>query len=104
MTKSQNFTFDGGAGTFVGTALLGWFITLVTLGICYPFALVLMQRWRAKHTIIEGRRLEFNGTAVGLFGNWLKWLFLTLITCGVYSLWVIPRMQKWVTEHTDFAA
>lgn len=103
MAKSRNFTFNGGAGTYVGTAILGFLITVVTFGICYPFSVVLMQRWKAKHTQIEGRRLEFTGSAIGLFGNWIKWLLLCIITLGIYSFWVAPRMQKWITEHTDFA-
>ena len=103
-TNSGRFTFDGGAGTYVGTLLLGVLITIVSAGLCYPFALVLRQRWRAKHSYIDGQQLVFTGSAWGLFGNWLKWLFLILITAGIYTFWVGPRIQKWVWEHTDFAA
>ncbi len=103
MAKSKHFTFDGGAATYVGTAMLGFAITVITFGICYPFAVVLTQRWKAKHTIIDGKRLEFTGSAVGLFGNWIKWFLLSVITLGIYLFWVAPRMQKWITEHTDFA-
>ncbi|GAB3038231.1 DUF898 family protein [Parafrigoribacterium mesophilum] len=103
MAKQTRFTFDGGAGTYVGTAILGFIVTVCTLGICYPFALVLMQRWRCKHTAIDGQRLVFTGSAVGLFGHWIKWLLLTVITVGIYAFWVQPRMQKWITENTEFA-
>jgi uncharacterized membrane protein YjgN (DUF898 family) len=103
VVKSGRFTFDGGAATYVGTALLGYLITVVTLGICYPFALVLGERWRAKHSYIDGQQLVFTGTAWGLFGNWLKWLALCFITFGIYLFWVVPRIQKWTWEHTDFA-
>ena len=65
MAKLGRYRFDGGAGTFVGTALLGFLITLVTLGICYPFALVLMERWRAKRSYVDGQRLIFTGSAPG---------------------------------------
>ena len=63
----------GGAAAYFGTALLGFVVTVATLGLCYPFALVLRERWRAKHSYIEGRRLVFNGSAWGLFGLWWKW-------------------------------
>jgi len=102
--NSGRFTFDGGAATYVGTALLGLLITVLTVGICYPFALVLNQRWRAKHSYIDGRRLEFTGSATGLFGNWLKWLFLCVITLGIYAFWLGPRIAAWKWKHTDFAA
>jgi uncharacterized membrane protein YjgN (DUF898 family) len=100
--NSGRFHFDGGAATYFGTALLAALITIVTLGICYPFALVLRERWRAKHTYIDGHRLVFTGTGLGLFGLWIKWLLLILITLGFYGFWVAPRIQKWKVEHTDF--
>jgi len=102
MGRSRSFTFDGGAGTYIGTGLLAFLITVLTLGIAYPYALVLRQRWRAKHTFINGHRLVFLGTGIGLFGLWIKWLLLTIVTLGIYLLWVVPRIQKWVVENTDF--
>jgi uncharacterized membrane protein YjgN (DUF898 family) len=100
---AKRFTFDGGAGTYLGTALLGGLITVVTLGICYPFALVLTERWRCKHTFIDGQRLEFTGSATGLFGLWIKWFLLSIITFGIYLFWVGPAIQKWIAVNTDFA-
>lgn len=100
--NSGRFHFDGGAGTYLGTGILAALITICTFGICFPFALVLLERWRAKHTYIDGRRLLFSGTGMGLFGLWIKWLFLCFITFGIYSFWVAPRIQQWKVENTDF--
>ncbi|HZK04656.1 MAG TPA: DUF898 family protein [Actinomycetaceae bacterium] len=100
--NSGRFHFDGGAATYVGTGLLGFVITVFTLGICYPYALVLTERWRAKHSYIDGQRLTFTGSAVGLFGHWIKWFLLIIITLGIYSLWVGPRIERWKWENTDF--
>lgn len=103
MAKSGRFKFNGGAATYLGTGVLGALITIFTLGLCYPFALVLLERWRAKHTYIDGKLLVFTGSAWSLFGNWVKWVLLSVITLGIYLFWVYPRLQKWKTEHTDFA-
>jgi len=102
--NSGRFKFDGGAATYVGTAVLGFLLTVVTFGICYPFAVVLMQRWRAKHSLIDGKRLIFTGSAWGLFGRWILWLLLIIVTLGIYAFWVGPRIQRWKWEHTDFVA
>ncbi|MCU1437957.1 MAG: hypothetical protein JWP66_1044 [Naasia sp.] len=99
----RQFAFDGGASTYIGTALLALLITVVTLGICYPFALVLRERWRAKHSFIDGQQMAFNGSGFGLFGLWIKWFLLIIITLGIYSLWVGPRIARWKWEHTGFA-
>lgn len=103
MAKSERFKFDGGAATYLGVGILGAVITVVTFGICFPFALVLLEQWKAKHTIIDGERLIFTGSAWSLFGNWVKWLLLIIITLGVYSFWVYPRLQRWKVENLDFA-
>ena len=50
MSKSKNFVFDGGAATYIGTAILSKLITICTLGLAYPWALCLFHRWKAKHT------------------------------------------------------
>jgi uncharacterized membrane protein YjgN (DUF898 family) len=100
--NSGRFHFDGGVATYVGTAILGALITIFTLGFCYPFALVLRERWKAKHSYIDGQRLVFSGSAWGLFGNWVKWLLLIFVTLGIYSFWVVPRVTKWKWENTDF--
>ena len=101
-TNSKRFTFDGGAATYIGTAILGFVLTFFTLGIMYPFALVLKERWKAKHSYIDGKQLVFTGSAVGLFGRWLLWLLLIIVTLGIYFFWVGPRIQKWKWEHIDF--
>lgn len=103
MAKNGRFVFDGGAATYIGTALLGLLITVCTLGICYPFALVLVERWRCKHAFIDGQQLVFTGSAVGLFGNWIKWFALCVVTLGIYGFWVGPRIQQWKWEHRSFA-
>lgn len=103
MAKSKNFVFDGGAGTYLGTAILATLITILTIGIAYPYALILVQRWKAKHTYIKGFQLKFTGTGIGLFGQWIKWFLLTIITFGIYGFWVYPRLQRWIVEHTDFS-
>ena len=100
--RSGRFYFDGGAGGFLRTGILAAFITIFTFGVGLPFALVLLERWRARHTYIDGQRLMFTGTGLGLFVMGAKCFLLVIFTFGVYSLWVVPRMQQWKVEHTEF--
>lgn len=95
--------FDGGLLQLICWRVLGFLITAVTLGICYPWAFTMVYSWEAKHTVINGRRLAFDGTALQLFGNWIKWLLLTIITLGIYSFWAGIALRKWKTKHTHFA-
>lgn len=95
--------FDGGLLQLIGWQLLGGLITALTLGICYPWAVCMIYRWEAKHTVINGRRLRFDGTAAQLFGSWIKWLLLTVITLGIYGFWLNIKLLQWKTKHTVFA-
>ena len=95
--------FDGGLLQLIGWKLFGALITICTFGICYPWAFCMIYSWEAKHTVINGKRLQFTGKAVGLFGNWIKWLLLTFITCGIYSFWLVIALKKWKIKHTEFA-
>lgn len=94
--------FDGGLLQLICYSLLGWFITVLTLGICYPWAMCMIYNWETKHTVVNGQRLKFNGTAMQLFGNYIKWLLLTFITLGIYGFWLGIAIKKWKVMHTKF--
>ena len=95
--------FDGGLLQLIGWKILGAIVTCITLGLCYPWALCMIYRWEARHTVIDGHRLRFNGTAVQLFGNWIKWVLLTIVTLGIYGFWLGIQLTKWKTKHLEFA-
>lgn len=101
--QTEKSYFDGGLLQLIGWRILGALITILTLGICYPWAICMIYRWEAKHTVINGHRLKFTGTAWQLFGNWIKWVLLTIITLGIYGFWLNIKLIKWKTKHTVFA-
>lgn len=94
--------FDGKLIQLIGWRLLGGFLTAVTFGICFPWAMCMIYSWETKHTVINGKRLKFDGTGIQLFGTWMKWLALCIITLGIYSFWVAIDLKKWQTKHTYF--
>lgn len=98
--ESKDSYFDGGFFQYIGWSILGVLVTICTLGICYPWAHVMLYRWKVTHTVIDGRRLTFDGTALQLFGNWIKWWLLTIITLGIYSFWLFIKLEQWRVKHT----
>ncbi len=95
--------FDGGLLSYIGWVMLGTIITVVTLGICFPWALTMLYGWKINHTVIEGRRLHFTGSAIDLFGHWIIWFLLSVITLGIYSFWVFIKLEDWKAANTTFA-
>ena len=94
--------FDGGVFQLLGWKILGGLVTVITLGICYPFAVNWLYSWEAKHTVIEGRRLKFTGSAGGLFGTWIICILLSIITLGIYAFYVPIKIKRWREANTFF--
>lgn len=103
MAQESKSYFDGGLLQLIGWRILGFLVTVATLGICLPWAYCMVYRWEAEHTVIDGRRLRFDGSAVNLFGLWIKWLLLCIITLGIYGFWVSISLKKWRTKYTHVA-
>ncbi|WP_414839677.1 hypothetical protein [Carnobacterium sp. TMP28] len=101
--RNTNSYFDGGLLSFIGWNLLGLAVTVLTLGICYPWALCMVYGWKINHTVVEGKRMKFIGSAVGLFGHWIKWFVLSIITFGLYSFWVSIKLEDWKARNTVFS-
>ena len=60
--------FDGGLIELIGWRILAILITVITLGICYPWGLCMLYKYETRHTVVNGKRIDFDGTAIGLFG------------------------------------
>lgn len=103
VTVNQKSFFDGGLAQLVGNGILWFFALLFTIGIAYPWVLCSKQKWIAKHTVIEGRRLRFTGNGGQLIGKWILWAFLSFITAGIYLFWMNLAVRKWITKHTVYA-
>lgn len=100
--SNQGSYFDGGLLQLIGWKLLGGLLTLVTLGLAYPFALCMIYKWETKHTVINGRRLKFDGTGTQLWGKWIVWTLLTIVTLGIYSFWLTIKSNQWMIKHTHY--
>ena len=64
--------FDGGILGYIGYSILGAIICAFTLGIGTPWAVCMMQNWKTKHTVIDGKRLYFDGTGAQLYRGHIK--------------------------------
>ena len=96
----QRSHFDGGLFSYFGHSLLAGLMILLSGGLLTPWAIVLMHRWKTRHTVIDGYRLEFYGTGIGLFGQWIKWVLLTIITLGIYGFWLHLKLEQWKVKYT----
>lgn len=109
MNASMREGIENGQSVFTGSTLGYWgiqfavrFLSVITLGLAYPWLLCWEESWYASHTYINGRQLCFDGTGGQWFGRWLLYLLLTVITLGIYGLWVPVQVMRWKVKHTHF--
>lgn len=95
--------FKGRTIQLIGWRLLGTLISVVTLGICMPWAHCMVMRWETNHTYINGQQLHFDGKGGQLFGRYLLWGLLTIVTIGIYGLFVPVKRRQWRASHTRLA-
>ena len=94
--------FEGNYFAYIGINIVVNLVSIVTLGIMYPWMVCWMQRWKARNTVVSGKRLVFEGTGGRLFGKYILWAFLTVITIGIYGFWRSVALKKWITKYTHF--
>ncbi len=100
VTKSK---FTGGAFANFFINLAAKFVTLITLGILYPFMATWKEKWMAKHTYINGRQLEFDGNGFQFWGRYMLWWLLSVVTLGVYYVvFMSIGVSKWRTKHLHY--
>lgn len=96
--------FTGSALANFGMNFVIVLVSLITLGIAYPFMLCWKLRWEADHTTIDGRQLVFDGKGGQLLGKYLLWILLCIVTIFIYAIFFMPlNMIRWKTKHTHFA-
>ena len=103
-TPTPTSTFNGSTLQLIGWRLLGFLLSIVTLGIGAPWAHCMIYRWEISHSSIDGQRLAFDGKGHQLLGKYLLWGLLTVITLGIYAIWIPVQMHRWKAGHTRFAA
>lgn len=75
--------FDGSMWQLIAWSILAWLLTFISFGFAYPWAICMLQRWEAEHTVVDSHRLVFDGKGGQLFG---LWFVLSIIPLGILIL------------------
>ncbi len=97
--------YDGTGLEMLTTCILGFLLTLVTLGLGMPWYIVMLQRHvNSKTQLLPTPRgalkLDFDGTGGKLFVIGLVGGLLTLLTLGLYGPWWLASLIRYFTDHT----
>lgn len=70
---------DGSALTYVAMATGWWFLTILTLGLAFPFMRASLERYRMNHTLIGDSRLSSTATGRSVLLPWLLFYLLGVV-------------------------
>ncbi|MDD5306130.1 MAG: DUF898 family protein [Deltaproteobacteria bacterium] len=99
--------FVATGGSLFVTFLVGYLLTLVTLGIYACWFQVKLYKFFSEGTRVTsgGETLagDFTGTGGQFFVLNLVGILLTIITLGIYGAWYMTKVLRFRTENTRFA-
>ncbi|MBN2104643.1 DUF898 family protein [bacterium] len=100
----NDFKYTGKWPELFGVLFVQGFLTMITLGIYYPWAYCNIRKWTLEHTLAEGRQLTFTGNGSELFGIILVQILLTFVTLGIWSLLQLPahKILEYDVNNTKF--
>jgi hypothetical protein len=77
--------FQGRMGPFVGMNVLGAFLSLITVGVYYPWYIARVTRWLAENTSLDGKPWGFAGKGGRLFVILLLTLVIPMVVLAVIA-------------------
>jgi uncharacterized membrane protein YjgN (DUF898 family) len=102
--RGIRFSFRGKTEDFLRLFLTGCFLTVITLGLYYPFFATQRHGFMVSHSYFGSRKFDFDGRGRDLFKPFLLALLLTLPTLGIYWYYFLAKKQRFFWEHTSFGS
>ncbi len=81
--KDKSIVFNGSFGKFIGTLLLGYFLSIITLGIYIPWFIKDLHRFFIDNSSYNEQPFKFKGQGGKLFVIILLTLILPMIVLGI---------------------
>jgi len=85
--KLKNFEFSGRFGEFIGMIILGFFLTIITLGIYSPWFIKKIYDFFSENSTHDSSSFKFNGKGLDLFG--IITLFIVAIIFLIILFFII---------------
>ena len=84
LPKSYSLSFNGNGNDYFGILIVNFLLTIITLGLYYPWAKARQLQYLYGSTEFNDSRFEFHGTGKEMFKGFIKALLLFGILIGSY--------------------
>jgi len=95
----HKFTFHGSYTQYLGLSLYNLLLTVVTLGLYYPWAKCAIRNFLMQETEVDGSRFEWHGTGKEMFKGFIKAYLIfgtLLLTIQFGPMFLPPSLVLWV--------
>lgn len=93
--QDYKLDFNGKGSDFFGIIIVNWLLTIITLGIYYPWAKAKQLQFIYSATSLNGDSFSFHGTGKEMFKGFIKAILIFGILYGVLFLFVYLKMPFW---------
>lgn len=93
-------SFEGLTIGFLKAFFLGAAISILTLGLGFPYALHIYVKWEQDNAMVSGCPKEYRGTVRMMYAQWGKWLLYSICSCFLFLLIIKKAVNRWVLENT----
>ncbi len=100
--RGVHLRLDGDARAYARTFLLGYLLTLVTLGLYGPVWMNKMYRQLTNATALGSKHFEYRGVDGEVFKIAIKGILLSILTLGIYLFWFQAELNRYQMRHTWF--
>jgi len=99
--RGLRFRFHGRVRSLYWLYLTGVPLTLLTLGIYFPWFYTRLHRYYMENSSYGSERFAFHGRGWDLFKICFKGILLTVLSCGIYAFWFQAALHNYVWNHTS---
>jgi uncharacterized membrane protein YjgN (DUF898 family) len=89
---SYELQFNGNGNAFFGVIIVNWLLTIITLGLYYPWAKARRLQFLYGETSLNGDSFSFHGTGKEMFKGFIKAIVLFALLYGLLFLFIYLKI------------
>ena len=90
--KNYQLKFEGDSKEYFSIFIVNWLLTLVTLGLYYPWAKAKTLKYTYGVTSIDGNHFSFHGTGKEMFIGLLKMIGFIIVIVILYAIFIAIKI------------
>lgn len=100
--RGIHFSMQPGAGGFARAFVVGYLLTIITLGLYMPVWLNKLRKITTDRSRFGDHSFSYDGDDFAVWVMSIKGFLLSILTLGIYYFWFRAELSRYQLEHTHF--